>query len=63
MLNPTKAQVISRIHFIEKKISSLDKYLPETYNYLMRELDVQKRILAELEIEETYATLDGRQNR
>lgn len=62
MNSPTKLQVQSRINFLEKKISSLDKYLPETYSYLMRELDIQKRLLAELEIEESYALIDGGQN-
>ena len=37
---------------------SLDHYLPETYDYLMRELDIQKRILAELEVLETFAAID-----
>ncbi|WP_254929783.1 hypothetical protein [Cyanobium sp. BA20m-14] len=37
---------------------SLDHYLPETYDYLMRELDIQKRILVELEVQETFAAID-----
>ena len=37
---------------------SLDHYLPETYDFLMRELDIQKRILAELEVLETFAAID-----
>jgi hypothetical protein len=36
----------------------LDHYLPDTYEYLMRELDLQKRILAEIEIEEHFNLID-----
>jgi hypothetical protein len=58
MGNSSKHQVLSKIRFLEDQLVSLDHYLPETYNYLMRELDIQKRILAELEIQETFAAID-----
>ena len=37
---------------------SLDHYLPETYDYLMQELDIQRRLLAELEVSETFEVID-----
>jgi hypothetical protein len=58
MGNSSKQQVISKIRFLEDQLVSLDRYLPETYDYLMRELDIQKRILAELEVLETFAAID-----
>jgi hypothetical protein len=58
MGNSSKDQVISKIRFLEDQLVSLDHYLPETYDYLMRELDIQKRILAELEVQKTFAAID-----
>ena len=55
MGNSSKQQALSKIRFLEDQLVSLDHYLPETYDYLMRELDLQKRILAELEVQETFA--------
>ncbi len=37
---------------------SLDHYLPETYDYLMQELDLQRRHLAELQVTETFDEID-----
>jgi hypothetical protein len=58
MGNSSKQQVLSKIRFLEDQLVSLDHYLPETYDYLIRELDAQKRILAELEIQENFAAID-----
>ena len=58
MGNSSKHQVLSKIRFLEDQQVSLDHYLPETYDYLMRELDIQKCILAELEVQETFAAID-----
>jgi len=59
MGNSSKQQVLSKIRFLEDQLVSLDHYLPETYDYLMRELDIQKRILAELEVLETFAAIEA----
>jgi len=59
MGNSSKHQVVSKIRFLEDQLVSLDHYLPETYDYLMRELDIQKRILAELDVLETYAAIEA----
>ena len=62
MGNSSKHQVLSKIRFLEDQLVSLDHYLPETYDFLIRELDTQKRILAEVEVQETFAAIDqGRQ--
>ena len=37
---------------------SLDHFLPETYDYLMQELDLQRRHLAELEVTEIFDEID-----
>ena len=59
MGNSSKQQVLSKIRFLEDHLVSLDHYLPETYDYLISELDIQKRILAELEVLETFAAIDA----
>ena len=58
MGNSSKDQVISKIRFLEDQLVSLDHYLPETFDYLMRELDIQKCILAELEVQDAFAAID-----
>ena len=63
MGNSSKQQVFSKIRFLENQLVSLDHYLPETYEYLMRELDIQKRILTELEVLETFAAIDAEKSK
>ena len=43
-----KDKTLNKIRFLEDQLVSLDHYLPETYEYLMQELDLQKRNLAEI---------------
>jgi hypothetical protein len=54
-----KERTRNKIRFLENQLISLDHYLPETYEYLMQELDLQKRILAEIEIEEHFTSIDA----
>ena len=56
-----KSRVQQKIRFLEDQLVSLDHYLPETYDYLMQELDIQRRYLAELEIAETFESIDREQ--
>ena len=63
MGNSSKQQVLSKIRFLENQLVSLDHYLTETYDYLMRELDTQKRIMAELEVLETFAAIDAKKSK
>ena len=53
-----KSRVQQKIRFLEDQLVSLDHYLPETYDYLMQELDIQRRHLAELEVAETFDEID-----
>ena len=53
-----KARVQQKIRFLADQLVSLDHYLPETYDYLMQELDIQRRLLVELEVLETYSEID-----
>jgi hypothetical protein len=59
MPNSNKQQVVAKIRFLEDQLISLDHYLPETYEYLMTELDVQKRQLAEMEVSETFQQIEA----
>jgi hypothetical protein len=54
----SKSRIQQKIRFLEDQLVSLDHYLPETYDYLMQELDIQRRVLAELEISEIFQEID-----
>jgi len=54
----SKSRIQQKISFLEDQLVSLDHYLPETYDYLMKELDMQRRQLAELEVSETFLEID-----
>jgi hypothetical protein len=43
-----------RIEFIKSQIDSLEHYLPETYQLLMNELDVQNRMLMGQRLNQYY---------
>ena len=47
-------QVQCRIEFLQQQLDSLEHYLPETYQYLIHEMDTQQRILMELKIQNYY---------
>ena len=53
-----KEKTLNKIRFLEDQLVSLDHYLPETYEYLMQELDLQKKNLAKIEIEDHFASID-----
>lgn len=59
MGNSNKSHLLAKIRFIEDQLESLIHYLPETYQYLMVELDLQKRQLAEIEVLETYQQIEA----
>jgi len=52
-MNPQE-RIQERITFLEKQLDSLDHYLPETYHFLMAELDLQQRELMEHKIQDFY---------
>ncbi len=43
-------QVEDKIIFIKRQVESLDPFLPETYEYLMKELDYQEKELMKIKI-------------
>jgi len=48
---------------IQEQLDSLEHYLPETYQYLMNEMDTQQRHLMELKVKTYYQdTSDEQQN-
>ena len=53
-MNSGIRQVQCRIAFLQEQLDSLEHYLPETYQYLMNEMDAQQRILMELKIQSYY---------
>ena len=53
-MKPSLHQVQCRIAFLQEQLDSLEHYLPETYQYLMNEMDTQQRVLMELKISSYY---------
>jgi len=43
-----------RIAFLQQQLDSLEHYLPETYQFLMNEMDTQQQKLMELKIQLYY---------
>ena len=62
MTNSDKHKVASKIQFLEAQLVSLDNYLPETYQYLLCELDQQKYLLAQLEVQEYFDQVDDNES-
>ena len=53
----TQEQIQQRINFIQQQLDALEHYLPETYQYLMEEMDSQQRNLTELKVKDFYKNL------
>ena len=49
----------AKIDYLEDQLVSLNHFLPDTYDYLMAELDAQRRLLAEIEVNETFQQIDS----
>jgi len=54
-------QIEDRIAFLQEQLESLDHYLPETYQYLMAEMDLQQRELMEYKVKDFYWTQENEQ--
>ena len=52
-----KDHIEASINFIKKQLDALEHYLPETYSYLMEEMDSQQRNLIELKVKDFYKNL------
>jgi hypothetical protein len=53
-MNSNIHQIQIRIAFLQEQLDSLEHYLPETYQFLMNEMDTQQRKLMELKIQLYY---------
>jgi hypothetical protein len=49
----------SKIAFLQQQLDSLDHYLPETYQYLMEQMDSQQVLLKQLQVQEHFAIIDS----
>ena len=54
-------QIEERIIFLEDQLVSLDHYLPDTCQLLMRELDIQQHNLMTIKIKTFYSNQDHEQ--
>ncbi len=54
----THDKIQERILFLEDQLASLDHYLPDTYQFLMAEMDLQQRELMALKIQDFYSAQD-----
>jgi len=52
-------QIQQRISFLQRQLDSLEHYLPETYQFLMAEMDHQQCNLMELKIQDFYEDLSN----
>jgi ABC-type phosphate transport system auxiliary subunit len=57
----TQDQVQQRINFLQKELDSLEHYLPDTYQFLMAEMDNQQRELVAIKIQDFYQELSNEQ--
>jgi hypothetical protein len=49
----------SKITFLQQQLDSLDQYLPDTYQYLMEQMDSQQVLLKRLEVQDHFAAIDS----
>ena len=56
-MNCRKESIEAGINFTQQQLDALEHYLPETYSYLMEEMDSQQRNLIELKIKDLYKNL------
>jgi|GEM_PF-6388395 len=57
-MNP-RQKLESKIAFLQQQLDYLDHYLPETYQYLMEQMDSQQVLLKQLEVQEHFAVIDS----
>ena len=54
-----RQRIESKIAFLRQQFDSLDYYLPETYTYLLEEMDYQQVLLKRLDVQESFASIDS----
>ena len=58
MLTSNKQQILAKLDYLETQLENLNQYLPETYEFLIRQIDCQKRVQVEIEVNETFELID-----
>lgn len=53
-MNCSKESIEARINCLQNELDDLRLYLPETYQFLMEEMDCQQQALMQLKIQEFY---------
>jgi hypothetical protein len=57
MVMKTQEHIQQRISFLQEQIESLEHFLPDTYQFLMTEMDHQQKELMALKIQDFYENL------
>ena len=57
MVMKTQEHIQQRISLLQEQIESLEHFLPDTYQFLMTEMDHQQRELMALKIQDFYENL------
>jgi hypothetical protein len=57
----TKQIIQSKINYLQNELEALKDYfyVPETYQYLIDQLDAQQVLLKQLEVEEQFAAIES----
>ena len=58
-MTTTRQRLESKIVFLQQQLDSLEHYLPETYQYLIEQVDSQYVLLKQIEIKEHFAVIDS----
>ncbi len=57
----TKNTLQAKVQYLQSELEALKDYfyVPETYQYLIEELDAQQVLLKHLEVQEQFAAIDA----
>ena len=58
-MNPTMDALVKRLDFLYRKLEEVDDESPLQKNYLLNEIDKQRTLLLEIEVEQEYEEIDG----
>ena len=57
--NTERQRLESKIAFLQQQLDSLDHYLPDTYKFLLEQMDSQQVLLKHLQVQEHFAAIDS----
>ena len=60
-MNLSMESLVKRIDFLYKKLEEVEDESPLQKNYLLSEIDRNRAMLLELEVEEEYAEIDAKE--